>query len=77
MKADRSIDIRGDICPYTYVKAKLAIEGMKKGQLLEVLLDHEPAIRSVPKSMRSDGHRVLSVKKAGKDEWKILVRKSR
>jgi len=76
MKADRSIDIRGDVCPYTYVKSKLAIEDLKKGQVLEVLLDHAPATRSVPASMRSDGHEVLSVKKSGKSEWKILVKKA-
>ncbi len=75
-KVDRSIDIRGDVCPYTYVKAKLAIEDLRKGQVLEVLLDHEPAIRSVPKSMQNDGHKVLGVKKVGKSEWKILIRKA-
>ena len=76
VRIDRKIDIRGDVCPYTFVKAKLAIEGLKKGQVLEVLLDHEPAVRSVPKSMQADGHKVLSIKKVGKSEWKILIRKS-
>ena len=75
-KVDRKIDIRGDVCPYTFVKAKLAIEGLKKGQVLEVLLDHEPAVRSVPRSMQADGHKVLGVKKVGKGEWRILVKKA-
>ncbi len=75
-RVDRRIDIRGDVCPYTFVKAKLAIEDMRKGQVLEVLLDHEPAVRSVPKSMIADGHKVIGVKKAGEGEWKILVRKA-
>ncbi len=76
MKPDRKIDIRGDVCPYTFVKAKLAIETMKKGQVLEVLLDHQPAVRSVPKSMLADGHKVIGIKKVSEGEWKILVRKS-
>ncbi|MFH1821946.1 MAG: sulfurtransferase TusA family protein [Methanobacteriota archaeon] len=75
-KVGRKIDIRGEVCPYTFVKAKLAIEDLKKGQMLEVVLDHEPAIRSVPRSMEMDGHKVLGVKKAGNNEWRILIMKS-
>ena len=75
-KVDRKIDIRGEICPYTYVKSKLAIEDLKSGQVLEVIVDHAPAVESVPRSMESEGHMVIEVKKIGEDVWRIVIQKS-
>ena len=72
---DKVVDLKGEICPLTFVKSKLVLEGMKSGQILEVIVDHEPAIENVPRSMKNEGHEVIEVKKIGKSEWKILVRK--
>ena len=59
LRPDRSIDIRGLVCPITFLRAKLAIEEISPGEVLEVLLDYEEASRSIPKSMRDHGHEVL------------------
>ena len=75
-KVDRKIDIRGDVCPYTYVKSKLAIEDLKSGRVLEVIVDHAPAIESVPRSMESEGHKILEVGKIGEGVWRIVIQKS-
>lgn len=75
IKVNRKIDIRGEICPYTFVKSKLAIEELRSGQVLEIILDYAPAAENVPRSMKSEGHKVLGVKKTGEHEWRILVRK--
>ncbi len=72
---DSTIDIRGEICPYTFVKSKLAIEELKSGEVLEVILDHGPATENVPRSMETDGHKVLDVKKTGEHEWRVMIRK--
>ena len=72
---DRKIDIRGEICPYTYVKSKLAIEDLKSGQVLEVIFNHPPAVENVPPSMETEGHKVIEVKKIGEDVWRIIIQK--
>jgi tRNA 2-thiouridine synthesizing protein A len=72
---DRSIDIKGLVCPYTFVKAKLAIEDMEPGQVLKILLDYEEASRSIPKSMEDHGHQVLKVEKVNDTDWVLLIRK--
>jgi TusA-related sulfurtransferase len=77
LKIDKKIDIKGLICPYTFVKSKLAIEGMKVGEVLEILLDYEEASRSIPKSMEDHGHTVLKVEKINDTDWIIHVRKER
>jgi len=75
---DRKIDIKGLSCPYTFIKAKLAIESMEIGQTLEILLDHKAAINNIPNSMRDHGHTVLSVDQLdGLEEWIIRVRKEK
>jgi len=73
---DRDLDIRGELCPYTYVKTRLALEDMETGQVLRVRVDYEPATRSVPRSVKIHGDEVLSVEGARQGEWEILIRKS-
>ncbi len=77
IKSDRSIDIRGLVCPYTFVKAKLAIETMELGQVLEVLMDYEESSRSIPKAMTEHGHTLLGIEKITDRDWVLLIRKDK
>jgi len=54
------LDLRGEVCPYTFVRSKLALEELADGAELEIWLDSAPAFRNVPRALREDGHRVLS-----------------
>lgn len=53
-------DFRGVVCPLNYVKTKMALDRMKPGQVLAVLLDADGA-RNVPESASKDGHSVLVI----------------
>ncbi len=75
MEPDKSIDIRGEVCPYTYVKSKLALEGMEPGQVLQIILNHKPAVENVPRSMENEGHKVLEVSQINQTDFKIVVKK--
>ncbi|MBI5212304.1 MAG: sulfurtransferase TusA family protein [Nitrospirae bacterium] len=77
MKIDKRINIKGLICPYTFVKSKLAIEDIEVGETLEILLDYEEASRSIPKSMEDHGHKILKVEKINDTDWTITVRKEK
>ncbi|MCS6998075.1 MAG: sulfurtransferase TusA family protein [Aquificaceae bacterium] len=77
VKHDRELDIRGDICPFTFVKSKLALEQMELGQVLRVLVDYKPSAESVPKSMREEGQEVLGVNQLSNNTWEILIKKVR
>ena len=67
------LDLRGEVCPYTFVRAKLALEAMPLGAALEVLVDHEPATRNLPRSAREWGQEVVSVELASPGVWRILL----
>ena len=75
MKIDKKIDIRGEVCPYTFVKSKLAVEEMNPKEVLEIVVDHLPAVENVPRSLESEGHEILDVKKISDRDWRLVVRK--
>jgi len=75
MQINRTIDLRGEVCPYTYVKSKLAIEEMEAGEVLEIIVDHKPAVENVPRSMENEGHEVVEISQNNKTDYKIVVRK--
>ncbi len=77
IKVDKTIDIKGQVCPYTFVRSKLAIEKMNVGEVLEIILDHKQAIENVPRSMENEGQKVLKVEQTGEKEWRIIVRKDK
>ena len=56
--AGTTLDLRGVVCPLNWVKAKLALEELKPGDELTLLLDPGEPIESVPRSAREDGHDV-------------------
>ena len=75
-KIDRELDIRGEVCPYTFVKTKLALEEMQPGQVVRVVVDYEPATKNVPRSVSLQGDQVLRVEACGASQWAIFVRKT-
>ncbi len=75
MKIDKSINIKGEVCPYTFVRSKLAIEEMDSMQVLEVITDHRPATENVPRSMANEGNEVLEITKINDKDWRMLFRK--
>lgn len=76
VKANQEIDIKGEVCPYTFVKSKLALEEMESGEVLRVIVDHRPAVDNVPRSLANEGHEVVEVVQLNETDWSIVVRKA-
>jgi tRNA 2-thiouridine synthesizing protein A len=55
------LDLRGEVCPFTFVRTKLRLEELPVGAALRILVDHEPASRNVPRSLREWGQEVVEV----------------
>jgi tRNA 2-thiouridine synthesizing protein A len=69
------LDLRGEVCPYTFLKARLALETLPGGAVLRVLVDNEASARDVPRSLEAAGHAVLACEAAGEGTWAILTRR--
>ena len=72
---DRELDLCGEICPFTFVRTKLALEAMPFGAILRVIVDHEPATRNIPRSAREWGQEVVGVQPIAEARWAIDLRK--
>jgi len=72
---DEKIDLRGVLCPINFVKTKLKLEMMDSGQVLEVILDDGEPIRSVPRSIKEEGHRVVKVENID-GAYRLLIKKA-
>lgn len=72
---DEKIDLRGVLCPINFVKTKLKLEMMDSGQILEVILDDGEPIRSVPRSIKEEGHRIVKVENV-ENAYRLLIKKS-
>lgn len=75
MKADDFLDITDVVCPITFVKIKVALEELDDGQILEVHLNAGEPIQNVPRSLKDEGHKVLSVEDLGDGTFTLLVLK--
>lgn len=73
IKADSFIDITDVVCPVTFVKAKVALEEIENGQILEIKLNDGEPIQNVPRSLKNEKHKVLSVDRNEDGTYTIAV----
>ncbi len=58
----------------TFVKTKLRLEELNKGDILEVLLCEGEPLTNVPKTVKEQGYQVLEIIKQN-SFYKVVVRK--
>lgn len=74
-KPDFEFDLKGEVCPYTFVKSKLALEMLEPNQILQVTVDNDESATNVPRSMTNEGHTVLGVERVNAKDWLLTIRK--
>ncbi len=71
---DRELNLKGKICPYTFIESLLALEEMEPDQILRVIVDYPQAVCDVPRSLKNEGYEVLAVNPLNDTDWSIVVR---
>ncbi|GIO68871.1 sulfurtransferase-like selenium metabolism protein YedF [Paenibacillus sp. JTLBN-2024] len=56
MSIDYTLDLRGESCPYPVIYTLETLQGMKKGELLQVIADCPAAFRNVPEEVVKHGY---------------------
>lgn len=74
--AKASVDITDVVCPVTFVKAKIALEDLEDGEILEVRMNEGEPLQNVPRSFKEEGHRLLRVLNNHDGTYTIYVKKS-
>ena len=68
------LDTSGQVCPMPVVLTKRKLEGLSKGQVLEVKGDCAPSLENIEKWAKDHGHKVLETSKSG-DHFSIKIKK--
>ena len=76
MNMATELDLRGEVCPYTFVKTKLKLEELQSSEELIVTFDHAPAVENVPRSLKNEGHKIMGIEQKGDHLWKVRIRKA-
>ena len=74
---DYFLDITQDLCPMTFVKARLKIEKMNQGEVLQIRLLGDEPLKNVPDSLTELGHRIVTLdrERPDGDLYTLLVEK--
>jgi len=71
----QQVDLTGEVCPMTFVRAKLHLEQLGPGEAIEFVLKEGDHMRNVPRSIKEEGHVIEAVRREGERVY-LLVRKS-
>ena len=74
IQVDQELNLKGKICPYTFIASMLALEEMSPDGVLRVIVDYAPAACDVPRSLKNEGYEILDVSPINETDWAILVR---
>lgn len=73
IKADETLDVRGEICPNPDVKTMVKLKKMEQGKILEVLVDYPLSVERIPGNAERNGHKVLKVERLDGPNHKIFI----
>lgn len=59
----------------TFVKTKLELEKLSKGDILEVILKEGEPLENVPKTVTEQGNKVIEIKNLEDDIYQIIIQK--
>ena len=74
IKPGSVLDLRGVACPNNFVRAKLELEEMRSGEILEIIIDDGEPIKNVPRSIKEEGHKIIKVEKID-GHFRLLIEK--
>jgi TusA-related sulfurtransferase len=73
--ATKTLDITREHCPMTFVKTKIELASLKKGDLLEVLVTEGEPLENIPKSSAEQGYTVVEITRVDQHIHKIVLMK--
>jgi TusA-related sulfurtransferase len=73
-KIAKTVDIKGQICPYTLIETRNALKTVNNGDVIEVLVDHRPAaFETIPNLCKKKAYPVETVEDDG--YWRLYIKK--
>jgi len=70
------IDLRGVTCTTNFDRAKLSLEDLENGDAVQILLDDGEPVKNVPRSLKSEGHKLIGLKQAEEGHYVLELEKN-
>ena len=74
-KLMNELNLKGEICPMTFVKTKLAIERLNSGERIKVIFNSSEAKINVPKSLKELNYKVITINDIDENNFYIVIEK--
>ena len=68
------LDLRGIKCPLNWAHAKVRLETMRGGEIIELLIDDPRGVRDIPRAAEAEGYSIIEVKDLSA-EWRLTIEK--
>ena len=72
--AARRLDLRGIKCPLNWAHAKVRLEMMQRGEVLELVIDDPRGAHDIPRAAEAEGYSVVEVHASG-SVWDLRIEK--
>ncbi|HYA34656.1 MAG TPA: sulfurtransferase TusA family protein [Candidatus Binataceae bacterium] len=69
------LDLKGIKCPLNWAHAKIRLETMERGEILELVLDDPRGARDIPRAAEAEGHSMLSNEPLGDGAFRLRIEK--
>jgi tRNA 2-thiouridine synthesizing protein A len=69
------LNLTAETCPMTFIKTRVALHGLSKGDILEVLLCGEEPMKNVTRAIEENGDKILSIECQNGEINKIIIEK--
>lgn len=66
------IDLYGVKCPLNWAKAKVRLENLERGDILEVLINDPKGRRDIPRAAEAEGYVIVAIDEI-EGGWKIAI----
>jgi TusA-related sulfurtransferase len=71
----KAIDITAETCPMTFVRTRLALDGLASGEILLVRLRGADPLANVPRAAADQGHDPLELVEQPDGSWLLVIQK--
>ena len=75
IKIDDTVDITDKVCPLTFVKAKVAIDEVDDGEVIEIRMNDGEPVQNVPRSIKEEGHQILKLVNNEDGTYNLIVKR--
>jgi len=71
---NQTYDLRGVKCPLNWAKAKVRLESLAPGSVLELILDDPKGARDIPRAAEAEGYAVVETHHEDA-QWRLFIQR--